>query len=151
MYRWFAYGVSVVFIALSIYPAFEGPEYDSFPLSSYPMFSRGRPSPEMTLTHALGVRADGRRVPLPPMISAANREVLQSMMTILHGVSSGPAGARRFCADVARRVAESDDEDLRDVREVELATSTFDAVAYFERAPEPLGREIHARCAVEGR
>ncbi len=108
------------------------------------MFSHGRPTPQMELTHALGVRDDGSQVPLPPMISADNREVLQAMMTIHGAVFSGRRDA--FCQEVASRVAASDE--LRDVRAVELVTSTFDAVRYFEQSPEPLTRRVHARCEV---
>ena len=135
-------------LGLVAYPAFEGPEYDSFPLSSYPMFSEGRPTPDMTLTHALGVRPDGTHVPLSPMVASENREVLQSMMTIHHGVFSGPVRAREYCAEVAARVLASDDSELADVTAVELATSRFDAVAYFAEAPEPISREVHVRCEV---
>lgn len=131
-------------IALVVSPALREPPADSFPLSDYPMFSHGRPTPQMELTHALGVRADGSRVPLPPMVSAGNREVLQSMMTIHAATFS--ARRRAFCDEVAARVAAS--PELQDVQAVELATSTFDAVAYFERSPEPLTRRVHVRCEV---
>lgn len=146
--RLWAYGVSLAMLALVAYPAFEEPEYDSFPLSSYPMFSEGRPSPEMVLTQALGVRPDGTRVPLSPLVASNNREVLQSMMTIHHGVFSGPARASAFCAEVAARVASSGDEDLEDVTAVEMATSRFDAVAYLADEPVPLDRQVHVRCEV---
>jgi len=146
--RLWAYGVSLAMLALVTYPAFEGPEYDSFPLSSYPMFSEGRPSPEMTLTHALGVRRDGTLVPLSPLVASNNREVLQSMVTIHHGVFSGPERARTFCAEVAGRVAGSSDAELGNVTAVELATSRFDAVAYFEDEPVPIDRRVHVRCEV---
>lgn len=142
--RAYAYVVSVVLIALVISPALRDPPVDSFPLSDYPMFSHGRPSPEMTLTHAHGVSADGEREPLSPMVSSANREVLQSMMTISNEVHGGRAAP--FCVEIAERVAA--EPDLDHIETVELITSTFDSVAYFLEGPEPLHRELHHRCRV---
>ncbi len=138
------YAFSALMIAAVVSPALRDPPADSFPLSDYPMFSHGRPTPRMELTHALGVRADGTRVPLPPLVSSGNREVLQSMMTIHYAVFS--ARRQAFCEEVAGRVAEA--PELRDVRAVELATSTFDAVRYFEASPAPIRRTVHARCEV---
>ena len=138
------YAFSALMIALVLSPALRDPPADSFPLSDYPMFSHGRPTPDMEITHALGVRADGTRVPLPPMVAAANREVLQAMMTI-HAAVFGP-DRQAFCEEVATRVAAA--EELRDVVSVELATSAFDAVRYFEESPRPLARRVHARCEV---
>ncbi|MEM9067582.1 MAG: hypothetical protein AAGE52_03720 [Myxococcota bacterium] len=140
----FVYGFSALMIGLVISPALRDPPVDSFPLSDYPMFSHGRPNPDMEITHALGVRADGTRVPLPPLVSAGNREVLQSMMTIANETFS--PRKRDFCAEVAERVAESGD--FEDVEGVELATSIYDAVHYFEVSPEPAQRRVHYRCAV---
>ena len=142
--RVYAYVVSVFTIGAMLSPALRDPPVDSFPLSDYPMFSHGRPSPEMTLTHAHGVAADGSRQALAPMISSGNREVLQSMMTISNEVHGGRAAP--FCLEIAERVAASDD--LDHVVTVELLTSTFDSVKYFEDGPEPLRRDLHHRCEV---
>ena len=143
--RIYGYVASAVAIALVAWPAFRDPPQDSFPLSDYPMFSHGRPSPRMELTTALAVLPDGQRVPLRPGISAATEEVLQSMVTIRRGVH---LDARRFCGEIAQRLVESADEDLAGATHVELVTSTWDAVLYFERGPEPLARRVHARCEV---
>ncbi|MAC29202.1 MAG: hypothetical protein CMH59_22415 [Myxococcales bacterium] len=142
-YRAFVYAFSALVLALLFSPVLGHPDVDSFPLSHYPMFSHERPR-DFTLTQALGVHADGRRRALPPMVSAGNREVLQSMMTIHHGVHGGNATA--YCHEVAARVAASADH--ADVEAVELATSTWDVVAYFETGPEPLERHVHVRCGV---
>ena len=146
MYRVFVYGFSAFVLAAVVSPAFRDPPADSFPLSDYPMFSAGRPDPMLELTHALGVpRDEGRRIPLSPLVAADNREVLQAMMTIWQGTMARPAA---YCAEVAARVAASDDAELADVVAVELATSRFDTVAYFTRAPDPLSRHVHHRCDV---
>ncbi len=127
-----------------LFPAFRTPPQDSFPLSDFPMFSHGRPDPGMVLAQALGVRSNGEKVPLAPMISSGNREVLQSMMTIHRELHSPRASA--FCAEIAERVA--GEEDLRDVEQVELSMSTFDAVAYFEDAEAATERDIRVSCEV---
>ncbi len=151
MYRTYVYAVSAALVALTLWPAFRDPPADSFPFSDYPMFSHGRPDALMTLSQAVGVGPDGRRTPLPPIVSADNREVLQSMMIIENAVRGGPERARTFCDEVARRVAASDDPALRRVTRVEIATSRWDAVRYFAESPEPIERHVHATCEVPER
>ena len=144
----FAYGLSLTLLVLVASPAFredptDGSDKDSFPFSDYPMFSHGRPTPMLSIDHALGVRPGGERVPLSPMVASGNREVMQSMMTIILALRSDGAG---YCAEVAQRVAREDD--LADVEAVEIATSTWDTVRYFEEGPEPIRRVVHFRCPV---
>ena len=141
--RWQLGPLAVALTALGalLYPLSWGPLDDSFPLSSYPMFSHGRPSPMLTISHAVGIREDGSREALEPLISAGNREVLQSMVTIQFGIRSG---ADAFCAEVAERAR---DEGFA---EVEISTESWDAVEYFDSSPEEARRshEVHARCPV---
>ena len=144
MPRLLAHLFSLALLGAMLVPALREPPADSFPLSDYPMFSQERASPEMILEQALAVLPDGRRRPLPSMISAENHEVLQSMMTIHREVHAGSARARAFCQAIARRVAA--DEEFRSAVAVEIASSRFDAVAYFEGAPEPLDRVVLMRC-----
>ena len=145
--RAFVYAVSLVLLGATLSPLARHPDDDSFPLSTYPMFSRERPR-EIVMVHAVGVDAAGERTPLRPMISAGNREVLQSMATLQQAVGGGRA--RQHCQQIAARVRA--DASLAGVREVEIATDTFDSVAYFaEGRTEPLARAVHARCAVEAR
>lgn len=148
MYRLYVYAVSLGLTGLVLWPAFRDPPVDSFPLSNYPMFSAGRPDPMLTLPHALAIHGDGKRSPLSPTIASGNWEVLQSMMIINTAINGGDRTQGPFCAAIALRVAESADEDLEDVMAVELATSTFDTVAYFEGDTEPRQRQVHRRCEV---
>ena len=144
MERVFSYIVFVVMTALVVTPAFRDPPYDSFPFSDFPMFSRGRPDPMLNLVHALGVNGEGEREPLSPLISSGNEEVLQSMLIIHQGLyGSDPDG---FCAEIAARVATS--SDLADIEAVEIVTSRFDCVAYFEGDTTPVSRHTHRRCEV---
>ena len=134
-----AYGLSLGFLALMAWPVVRHPPRDSFPLSDFPMFSHGRPNPFMRLTHALGVRADGGRVPLSPLVATGNREVLQAMVLLEMAAARDPA---RGCREIAGRVRDPA------LVAVELVTSEFDAVRYFLEAPRPLTRQVHARCPV---
>lgn len=149
MYRSYVYAVSVLLTALVLWPVFRDPPVDSFPLSNYPMFSAGRPDPMLTLPHALGVHEDGERTPLSPTIASDNWEVLQSMMIINSAINGGPPTQVSFCLAIAGRVRDSGDDDLGDVVAVELATSTFDTVAYFDGDTAPRERVVHHRCEVE--
>lgn len=144
--RLFAWALTVGLVALTCWPM-TWSQGDSFPHSRFPMFSSLRPR-EMMLTHALGVLPDGRRIPLPPILSAGNRAVLQSEKFVRRGIETDGAA---YCAQVAQRVAASDDADFAAVEAVELATSSFDTVGYFDVPAEsraPLGRHVHARCEV---
>ncbi len=139
-----AVAISIALTLAVLSPLTRDPSFDSFPLSDYPMFSYGRPSPMMEIEHALGVDADGTRRALPPIVSSGNREVLQSWRTIGQAIEGGRA--ETFCEEVAQRVVE--DGDFDDVLEVEIASSEYDAVRYFEAGPTPINRVVHARCAV---
>lgn len=139
-----AYVVSLVALGLMLSPLLRHPDEDSFPLSTFPMFSHERPR-RMTVTHAVGVDALGRRTPLPPRVSADTSEPLQSMRTIELAVQAGRA--RELCREIAPRVAAR--EDLAQQQSVEVETIAFDAVAYFDEAPpDPYIRRVHARCPV---
>ena len=143
-YRTAVCGFALALVAAVWSPVFRNPPADSFPLSDYPMFSHGRPNAALTLTHALGVSANGETVPLSPTVAAGTSEVLQSMVTIGRSVGEGRSAV--FCQEVAARVTEHDD--LASVVEVWLATSRFDCVQYFEQGAAPLDRTVHARCPV---
>tara|TARA_B100001750_G_scaffold193842_1_gene164964 strand:+ start:899 stop:1357 length:459 start_codon:yes stop_codon:yes gene_type:complete len=143
-----AYGLSLALMVAVVSPALrdapeDGSDKDSFPFSDYPMFSHGRPDPMLTLTQALGVDGEGHREPLSPTISSGNYEVMQAMMTIMIAMRADGPG---YCAEIAQRVAE--ESDLDHLEAVELATSTWDTVRYFEEGPEPLTRHVHHRCPV---
>jgi hypothetical protein len=142
--RRFAIVVGLALALAVVSPALRPSPRDSFPLSTYPMFSRGRPDTDLSLVQALGVRPDGARFPLPPRITADTYEVLQSMVVLDRAVREGRAGG--LCEAIAARARAAASED---VAAVEIATSRFDVVRYFEEAPRPLARVVHARCEVE--
>lgn len=140
---WPAAVFALLLLGTVLSPVAGHPDEDSFPLSHYPMFSHHRPR-DMTIAQALGVDGAGETRPLPPMISAGNREVLQSMMTLEFAIQRGDAAGQ--CRAIVERVRA--DEDFADLVEVRVARSTFDVVSYFEGETEPLGRDVLARCGV---
>lgn len=111
--------------------------WDSFPISSYPMFSRGNLGRRVTLGHALLVHADGTRAPAPPAL-VGTPEPMVAKNVIENAIAAGRAGD--LCAAIASRA--------KGAVAVEIATSTFDSRAYFEGSRAPLERTVHASCPV---
>jgi len=140
--------VSVLMSALVLWPAFQDPRDDSFPLSTFPMFSRPKPDPGLVVTQVLAVFPDGRHEPLPPELATGNEEVIQTLRMIRDQVYKGKGRRKRFCADVAKRVSESDDATWLAAHEVVVAKSLFDTVAYFEEGPTPITRKTLEKCAI---
>ena len=68
------------------------------------------------------------------------------LLNLALGAESDPGTTAGAAAEIAERVAAS--EDLDHVVTVELLTSTFDSVRYCEDGPEPLRRDLHHRCEV---
>jgi hypothetical protein len=137
--------------ALVISPAIARAPEDSFPLSTYPMFSHGRKDATVTVDHAVAIGEDGREDPVPPRLVGSD-EVLQARATIGRAARRGAREARALCAAIAERVRASGE--LGAARHVEIRTTKIDAVAWFAAAgddappPEPLSVKRHARCEV---
>ena len=144
---WMGILVSLVATALLVTPAFRNPSEDSFPLSTFPMFSRPKPDPGLVVTQVLAVFPDGVRKPLPPEIATGNQEVIQTLRMIRDEVYGGRERAAAFCEDVAGRVRDAT-APWSTATTIEIARSHFDSVAYFETGPEPVTRKTLKRCAV---
>ena len=140
--------VSLVLTVLVAMPAFSEPNQDSFPLSTFPMFSRAKRDPGLVVTQVLAVMPDGTREPLPPSLSTGNEEVIQALRMIRDEVYGGRERATVFCQDIATRVRSSNDEHWQQATTIEIVRSHFDTVAYFETGPEPVTRKALKRCAV---
>lgn len=140
--------VSLVVAVLVAIPAFSDPREDSFPLSTFPMFSSPKPDPGLIVTQVLAVMPDGTREPLPPELSTGNEEVIQTLRMIHDEVYGGRERMAAFCDSIAERVRGTDAEHWQSVETIEIARSHFDSVAYFETGPKPVNRKILKRCAV---
>lgn len=143
---WIGVLVSVALTLLILQPAFLDPRQDSFPLSTFPMFSRPKPDPGLVLTQVLAVLPDGSRQPLPPRLATGNEEVIQTLRMIRDQVYGEKKRAAAFCEDVAARVREAPKEPWNEAVAIEIARSHFDTVAYFETTPEPVTRKVLLRC-----
>lgn len=133
------YVISLVFIAAVAYPMFGSTRDDSFPLSTYPMFS-GRQSPVADIPHAIAVSEDGERSVLPPA-AVFNDEVIQALQTLRQAIAAGPEASMDLCRRIAGRAGE-------DAARVEIVTDRYDAVRYFEGDKASLASTLHAACEV---
>ncbi|MEM8606181.1 MAG: hypothetical protein AAGF92_03710 [Myxococcota bacterium] len=145
---WFGAIFSLVVSALVLAPAFLDPTEDSFPLSTFPMFSRAKRDPGLIVTQVLAVMPDGTRKPLPPTLSTGNEEVIQTLRMIRDAVYGDRQRKAAFCDEVAARVRSSGDEYWQQAKTIEIARSHFDSVAYFETGPTPVTRKALKRCSV---
>jgi hypothetical protein len=146
--RAYAYGVTAAFLLLMLAPLFRRPPVDSFPLSTYPMFSWGRHDARTAVERAVGVDSRGGRRPIPPRL-VGSEEVLQAKATLAQSIRQGARAARALCRGIASRVAAQDG--YADVVAVEIRTDTFDAVAFFEGQEAPIDAKLHATCKVGAR
>lgn len=137
--------VSALVLAAVLAPLTWDVGEDSFPLSSYPMFSHGRTSSEASITHVVAVGLDGSRTIVPPQ-EVASSAVMQTLVTIQASVHAGPASAKRFCREVAGRLTRSAHPKLRAAASVEIETARIDSIRYLGGDTEPLSRTLHARC-----
>jgi hypothetical protein len=158
MSRALAYGFGLGLTVLVAAPGFGDPNWDSFPLSTYPMFARPRSMP--LLYFAEGATRDGGRHRLSPSL-VANDEVMQATASVRRAVSAGPDAMQALCRQIAERVAAARPAEGRRraldggsagaaIVEVRLSSARFDPVRYFSHGPEPVERTTHERCDVPG-
>ncbi len=139
MRRRVAAAVSVLAVLAVLSPALH--EEDSYPLSTYPMFShdRGRVA---TIPTAVGYRADGARVRLSPSIIGGGIEVIHAAVTVDESVRRGDTAA--LCAEIAARAAGARDDVVR----IEVVSETHDVLAWFDGEDVPQAVVVHATCEV---
>lgn len=149
MGRLHAYGLSALVIGAVLSPLRldpQDPKQDSFPLSTYPMFSydRGRIA---SVTVALARGPGGYEQAVPPSFVATS-ETMQAMKTIAKSVRAGGRRARDLCESIAERVAESDDPVFAPATEVAFVRNTVDSIDYLSGDRAPRERRYHVRCVV---
>ena len=137
------YLISIAFAAAVALPMFGSPRHDSFPLSTYPMFS-GRQSPEADVPHAVAIAEDGTRRVLPPD-AILNDEVIQAFETLRQAISQGPESTRALCERIAKRTGKPGDTT------VQIVTDHYNAIRYFEGDEQPIRSTVHASCEVTTR
>jgi hypothetical protein len=149
MERLHAYGLSLAVLAAVLSPLRldpQDPRQDSFPLSTYPMFSydRGRVA---AVTVALAVGPGDYEAPIPPSFIATS-ETMQAMKTLAKSVRQGGERSRELCAAIAQRVASSPDPAFAPARSVAFVRVSYDAIDYLAGQRKALSRDVHERCAV---
>lgn len=147
--RLHAYGLSALVLAallsvLRLDP--QDPEQDSFPLSTYPMFSydRGRVA---SVTVALALGPNGYEAAIPPSFVATS-ETMQALKTIAKSVREGGERAEQLCASIAARVASSPDDAFRAATEVAFVRNTVDTIDYLSGNGAARDRAVELRCPV---
>ncbi len=135
--------VSVVCLGAVIAPAVIPGAPDSFPLSTYPMFSSRRPAKSWIAT-AIARRADGTRVALETS-DIASSEPMQAVATLRRALAV-PSRAAELCRTIASRVAGREG-----LREVELRWEQYPTVEYFRGETDPLAVRVVTRCPIESR
>jgi hypothetical protein len=135
--------ISALLIAATVWPALRDPPRDSFPLSTYPMFSSVRERPWIDVV--VGFDADGNQHRIGPEL-VANAEVMQAAQTISKAIKR--KHARQLCEQIAARV--SDSLAHLDVVRLEIQSRQFDPRAYFvsETGKVPLRVRRRASCEV---
>jgi hypothetical protein len=144
-----AYALSMAVLAAVLSPLRldpQDPRQDSFPLSTYPMFSydRGRVA---SVTVALALGPDGYEAAIPPGFIATS-ETMQAMKTLAKSVRQGGERARELCAAIAQRVASSPDPEFAPARSVAFVRVSYDSIDYLAGKRTPLSREVHEQCRV---
>lgn len=132
--RWL---VTALLGAAILSPLARDRSWDSFPISSFPMFSRGDLGTRMWLGHVVLVAREGKRRPAPPSV-VGTPEPMVAKNLVVNAIARGEA--RSFCERVADRAPP-------DVANVEVVTSVFDTTRYFTD-PTPALRNVHASCNV---
>lgn len=141
---WRAFVVATVLVALVVWPVLRRPLRDSFPHSTYPMFSENR-EPQADIELAVGRDADGADVTLSPELIAGTAEVIVAGSLVRRSVRRGGDSLTSLCASIVERVA----RDGRDeIVEIVIRTDRLDAVAWFTGNRDPVGRTVHTSCAV---
>jgi hypothetical protein len=135
--------LSGLIVAAMVWPALRDPPRDSFPLSTYPMFSSVRE--QAWLNVIVGFDANQREHKIPPRL-VANVEVMQAAETIRIAVRK--RRPKLLCEQVAARVA--DDPDFAHVVRLEVQSRRFDPRTYFVEADGgmPLKLRRRARCEI---
>lgn len=142
---WWRVAGLVVLGGVVAWPAVQSDPSDGFPISSYPMFARDR-GRVAELATVVGLTAGGEERRLGPQAIGGGDEVMLAASAARRAVLAGPDEARRFCREVAGRVAGGDGPD--DVRRLEVRTERRDAVADPRAEAPALDVEVHASCPV---
>jgi hypothetical protein len=112
---------------------------DSFPLSTYPMFSRQRPARSWVAT-VRGFTANGRSDRIPAEVISSS-EPMQAVATLNRALRSGRKATAQLCRDIAVRVP-------KDYVRLEIRREQYSTQGFFRGEDEALRTRVAARCPV---
>ncbi len=117
---------------------------DSFPLSTYPMYSSSRGAESVLIT-ARGLTSVGSSRELTPTLIGDSDDPLVVVGRLRAALSVGRGDVR--CAEIAERVALRSEFD--DVVVIEIVSERHDTVARTLDQESLIGRDVRATCEVE--
>ena len=119
---------------------------DSFPISSYPMFSARREDTSVTLVLAVERSVDGE-LEILPTEATGHRHLTQAVRSLKAAVRDGGDRPQRLCEEVAAWLARRGDGRAG---EVGIVTVSYEALGYLlDGTREPTILAEHAWCVVE--
>ena len=140
-----AYLALAVAVAAVAVPPLVPPTADSYPLSTYPMFSLDR-GPRSAVATLVGLDAEGEAHRLSPHLIGGTDEPMLAVATASRAARGTAADQTRLCDQVAARVARSA---RSDVVEVALQVEDHDSVGFVTGARgEPLAVRVLTTCEV---
>ena len=130
---------SGLLLAALAYPAVAPEEFDSFPLSNYPMFAHER-SRVTTFSVAVLIDDVGEEHRLDLRAVGGTDQPVQAAMTVRQAIRTDQAA--ELCAEIAERVNR--------IGTVQVASVRYDAPAWFGGDEQPVSRTVHAECPAAG-
>lgn len=140
--KWAAAALTLVVAALLLSPVVRTPPVDSFPLSTFPMFSN-LIEPVVDIDFVVGIDESGGTVTLDPETIAGTDEIIVAGSIVRQAVRGGTTALALLCAEVAVRAAERDG-----IVAIEVRTDRVDAIGWYSGKREPLSSITQHRCAV---
>jgi hypothetical protein len=139
--RLVAYGaIAVVLVVVGLVPLVL--DRDSYPLSTYPMFSARRTTSESVDT-AVALDASGAVERLGPERIAGTDEIILATATVGGAINAGTTDA--LCTEIAGRVASSGPASAVTI---EVVTERYDAILWYRGDRTPIDKTVHSTCAV---
>jgi hypothetical protein len=144
--RLWALLIGLGFIVATLAPTLHDAPFedDSYPFSTYPMFSRKLSKRVIVFAEGVGRR---QAVRLGPEF-VANDEPMQAQRTLRLAANGGDDALRKLCQRIAERVAVAPAGELSDLRRVRIVRGTFDPIRYFEVDAAPESSQVLAECRV---
>ncbi len=139
--------VSVLVLGGTATPFGASLDDDSFPFSTFPMFSTPRIDDRMALTRAVGIDATGARHALHPRY-IGTEEVVAAGEILAQTAARGVEASMALCHGIAERVAQSNDAELRTVTSIWIATFEYRSLAFLAEHATPTLLSLHAHCEV---